>query len=450
MKEEVIKFFNEISNFPRSSGNEEKVANYLVKFAKKRNLEVYKDKFNNVLIKKGSTLNCEPIILHSHTDMVCVKEKDYDIDFLVDPIKTVIEGDYLSAYKTSLGADNGLGVAIILSLLDEDNNYNIEALFTTDEEVTMTGALNFDYSLLKGDKLISLDGMSDEELINGCASICDMKIKFNKPFIKTNQKGYLLTVNGLKGGHSGAEISQNIGNSNNILVDILSQLNSLKLSNIEGGNQFNFITNYTSATFVSDDFINKIENIKNKLQNQYNQVKITYKEVEIKEVLSEEFSKKFIDLLTKIKTGVIKGDGKNIVLSQNLAQVSFNKNTIKISQRGHDENEENLNIKKLQELADLNGFDFEIFDKQPGFSALKNSLLTKKLCENYNSLFNKKLKVINKHISLEACIFKQKMPHCDIAIVSPKILDVHSTKERVYIPSIETTCSLLQCFLKNK
>lgn len=445
MVEKVLKYFNLISQYPRSSGNEEKVANFLVDFAKEHNFEYYKDNYNNVLIKKIGKK--EPIILQSHTDMVCVGEPDYKIDFLTDSIKTVIDGDYLSAYKTSLGADNGIGVAIILSLLDDDNDYSIEALFTTDEEVTMTGALNFDYSKLASKKLISLDGMSDEELINGCASICDMKINFNPNFTKQNKQGYKLIVKGLKGGHSGADINKNIGNANNILVEILSNLTNVELESFEGGNQFNFIANFATATFVSKDFEEKFDKIKQQMINKYPSLVLERESSQVSKTLSEQDTAKLLCLLNKIKTGVIVGNNNNIVLSQNLSSVSLSKGLIKISQRGHNEEVENENIENLKSLSQKNGFDFKIFDKQNGFEATKNSTLTKDICNSYQKLFNDNLKVINKHISVEACIFKQKMEYADIVIIAPKILGAHSTKETVYIPSIKKVYNLLQSIL---
>lgn len=465
MTDKVLYFFNELSKYPRSSGHEEEVANFLVEFAKERNLPYFKDKSNNVLIKKENA-NKKPIILHSHTDMVCVSDNDYDIDFLTTPIKTVIKGDYLSAYKTSLGADNGIGVAIILALLDQKNDYNIEALFTTDEEVTMTGAQNFDYSQLKSSLMISLDGMCEDELINGCASICDMKITFNPMFEKVKTEGYVLKASGLKGGHSGNDIALDIGNANNILLQVLCELKDLQLESFEGGNQFNFIPNESVATFSSLDFESKFKEIKEELVEVYPNLKLTYEKTNINKCVSKEFSLNFVKILNQIKTGVIESEMpaefsdlfnnpnletlvKNIkiVLSQNLSSVSLTNGLIKISQRGHDEKVEEENIKFLKSLAVNNGFNFEIFDKQPGFNALENSVLTSLLTQKYNKLNNKNLKVVNKHISLEACIFKQKSPNLDIVIVSPKILDVHSTKERVYIPSIKITCDLLSAVL---
>lgn len=465
MTEKVIYFFNKLSQYPRSSGHEEQVANFLVEFAKERNFEYYKDKFNNVLIKKINK-NKKPIILHSHTDMICVSDSDYNIDFLTTPIKTIIKDDYLSAYKTSLGADNGIGVAIILAFLDENNNYSIEALFTSDEESTMTGALNFDYSKLNSNLMVSLDGMCDDELVNGCASICDMKISFTPSFKEINTNGYLLKVSGLKGGHSGNDIALDIGNSNNILAYILSNLSHLQLESFKGGNQFNFIPNESIATFICSDFENKFEDIKNELLEIYPSLILNYEKIKINKVVSKQFSINFINMLNQIKTGVLESDlpqefselfnnpnletlvsNIKIILSQNLSSVDLEKGLIKISQRGHDENLEKNNINLLKSLANKNNFKFKIYDKQPGFNALENSILTKLLTQIYEKQNNSKLKIVNKHISLEACIFKQKLPSLDVAIVSPKIYDVHSTKERVYIPSIKTTYNLISSLL---
>lgn len=446
MENKVLYFFEKLSQIPRSSGNEEQVANFLVDFAKERNLFVLKDNFNNVLIKKINK-DKPAIILQSHLDMVCVKENDYNIDFLTQPIKLVKEGDYLSAYKTSLGADNGIGVAMILSLLDEDNNYNIEALFTTDEEVTMTGAINFDYSNLNSNKMISLDGFSEFELINGCASICDMKVNFNLDFQKCNKMGYEIIVSGLKGGHSGSEINKNIGNAIQISCNVLSKFNNLELQTLESGNQFNFIPNFAKIQFSCDNFKEVFSKAKKEICLKYPTLKLTYKQIKLNKSLSNTNSKQILEFLEKVKTGVLKGSSNCVVLSQNLASVSLENSLIKISQRGHDSKVDNENINRLKKLCKTFNFSFEIFDKQGGFETNKESSLINSLILCSKELFNKPFKVVNKHISLEACIFKEKIPSLDVAIISPTIMDMHSTKERVYIPSINKIYNLLKVYL---
>ena len=445
MENKVVYFFEQVSQIPRSSGHEKEIANFLVNFAKERNLFVKKDNFNNVLIKKNG--KGKPIILQAHMDMVCVSEPDYDIDFLTKPIKLQTNGDYLSAYKTSLGADNGIGVAMILSLLDENNDYSIEALFTTDEEVTMTGALNFDYSQLNSNKMIGLDGFSEYELINGCASICDMKVKFKPTFRKCEKEGYELLVSGLKGGHSGSEINKDIGNAIQIASLILSSLEDVELQNFESGNQFNFIPNIAKLQFSSNSFDKNFNTIKETLCNKYSSLKLSYKKIKIKECLDNLESNKIISFIYKAKTGVILQGSNCVVLSQNIAYINLKNGLIKISQRGHDEDKDNSNIFRLKTLANNYGYEFEIFDKQPGFQTGKNSSLVKDLVLESKKFYSKPLNVVNKHISLEACIFKQKMPNLDVAIISPTILDMHSTKERVFLPSIDKIYNLLKSYL---
>ena len=340
MENSTIKYFKILSSIPRETKNESGVADFLESFAKEHNLNFYRDSFNNVLIKKENR-NRNPIILQSHVDMVCVKEPDYDFDFQTMPLKLIEKDGFLSAYKTSLGADNGVGVSIILSFLEGKNDYNIEALFTTDEESTMNGATNFDYSLLKSNKLICLDGFSSQELVIGCASCVDINLKFTAKYQEQELDGYSLTISGLKGGHSGDDIHKNIGNANNVLSEILSKIKNVKLSTFKGGNQYNFITNFATATFASSNFEENISQITNYYKKEHENIQITYQKTKISKNLTKEFSHLLIDTLLQIKTGVlIYDDEKNVVISQNLACVDLDEGIIKLSIRSHDVNRE--------------------------------------------------------------------------------------------------------------
>lgn len=448
MLNKVLNFFEKISSIPRSTFNEGKVADYICQFAKDRKLKYIKDKFNNVLVKKVVDPTLATTVFQSHLDMVCIKEPNYDIDFLKDPIKLIKKGNYLSAYKTSLGADNGIGVAMILAMLD-NCNFNIEALFTTDEEVTMTGATNFDYSLLSSKDIISLDGFSQNKMIVGCASICDMKISFNPnlKILQSKQKGFKVTVCGLKGGHSGADISKPIGNAIKVILELLKTFKNVELESLEVGNQFNFIPNAGEATFLGCKDEEKFNNTLHLLTQKYPNLKVTCDEIDIIKVVDQFQSKKLLDCLNDIQTGVIIRKNKKIILSQNLASVSLQNGLIKISQRGHSEIEENQNINSLQYLANKYNFKFSIFDKQTGFETNKNCSLATNLITIAKDQ-NFRLTPENKHISLEACIFKNKMPDANIVVVSPTILDPHSTKERVYLPSITKIFNLIFAYLK--
>jgi len=185
----TIEFFYEIANIPRESGNEENIANYLCEFAQKRNLYYTKDQYNNVIIKKKNN-NKTPIILQAHMDMVCEKDNNIEFDFKKDSIKVIEENGYLRAERTTLGADNGIGIAQILNILDSNLNYNIEAIFTVSEETSMIGADKVDLSNIEGKQLINLDGFEKNTIIIESASFFDIILK-SKYFLKnTNEKTF--------------------------------------------------------------------------------------------------------------------------------------------------------------------------------------------------------------------------------------------------------------------
>ena len=451
--EKVLYHFEKICKIPRNSGNEKAIADFLVEFAKQHNFHWYKDAFNNVLIKKTNP-NKKPILLQAHTDMVCVKDQDFDFDFSTQPIQLVKKGDYLFANKTSLGADNGIGVAMILSLLEEDNDCNIEALFTTDEEVTMTGSINFDYSLLSTNKAISFDGFDEEEIIAGCASICDMKVMTNNNFLPCNKQGYSLVISGLLGGHSGYNISnKSIGNAIKICAEILKNLKELELEDMQSGKQFNFIPNHCTTSFATttsfEDVKNEALKIKQKYIAKYPALCIDVVQTQVLKTLSKQTSKNIVDFINNTPVGVVVGTPEKISLSQNLACVDLQNSLIKISMRGHDTKLEDDNIAFLEQQCKNYGFVFEIFDKQKGFKTPENSTLTTLAKEEFKKHFNKEIKPTVKHISIEGAIFADKIKDLDFIVVSPRVENAHSTKESVYIPSIQTAYTLAKNILKH-
>ena len=447
MLNNVLKYFSKISSIPHDSFCEKELADYIVTFAKDNNFFVLKDNFNNVYIKKEVCKNKPFILFQSHLDMVCVKEPNYNINFKTDPIKLIKKGNYLTAYKTSLGADNGIGVAIILSLL-EKTSFNMEALFTTDEEVSTTGATNFDYSKIISKNLISLDGFRANEIILGCSSICDTKIKFNLNFESCNLQGYKLTISGLKGGHSGAEIDKNLGNSVKIACEILNSFDSIKLESFESGNQFNFIPNYATISFYGKQNENEFNKILNNLKKQFPLLQIKCESKLIEKTLSLKDSSNIINFLKSIKSGVIKSNNLGILLSQNLAYINIDEGLIKISQRKKKKKLEQDNLIKNENSAKKYGFNFEIFDKKPGFNTNPNCKLVKDLAKQSWKTNKIILKRKVKHVSLEECVFQKKMPDCEMVVVSPRIEFPHSTKERVFLPSVKKTYNLLLSYLK--
>ena len=214
----VCENFIKLTKIPRSSGKEGKIADYLVEFAKERNLECFRDKYNNVIIKKKAKIeNAKTIILQGHTDMVCEKEDGIEFDFDTMPIEAYIEDGWIKAKGTTLGADNGVGASMILSMLDENtDNVNIEAVFTATEETSMNGANHIDASLLEGKTMINLDGTEESVVECACAGMLCLKVMSSFKKEKSEFQGYRVSIKNLAGGHSGESIHEARGNANKI------------------------------------------------------------------------------------------------------------------------------------------------------------------------------------------------------------------------------------------
>ena len=267
---DVMKYFYEISKIPRMSGKEDKIADYVENFAKENNLQYFRDIYNNIIVIKEANRNGNQnsIILQCHLDMVCEKDENSNHNFETDSLELYIDGDYIKAKGTSLGADNGIGVAIALSILSSTKicHPRIEAIFTVQEETTMGGAKQLDTSMLKGNKMICLDNMNEEELIIGCAGakIFNYEIVGEKIEKDTNEyKLIKIAMNGFRGGHSGKDISKERGNPikemGHFLENIFNKYN-ITLRNIYGGKKVNVIPRecYCEIYINNKDF-NKIK-----------------------------------------------------------------------------------------------------------------------------------------------------------------------------------------------
>ena len=276
----VFEIFEEILAIPRESGRENKIAEYIAMFAKKHNLEYKKDAFNNMFLKKNNNSN-KTIILQAHSDMVCVSNIDYD--FENKGIEFYIDDDFYRAKNTSLGADDGIGVAIILAMLEENENMpNIEVMITSQEETTMLGAMNFDYSLLSGKTLISLDGIKEADIEASSAGMSSLTIKKDIEFESNSRKTYKLSVTDLAGGHSGDDISKKRCNAIKLIFKLLKELNYIELTDVYSGEKDNVIPNSGAVIFVTEDDFEKIkykvDSIKLDLSEEDKHVKINIEE----------------------------------------------------------------------------------------------------------------------------------------------------------------------------
>ena len=443
MNTKTINFFKELSLIPRESGNEKQISDYICNFAKARNLEYIQDKYNNVIIKKY-VKNSNPIILQAHLDMVCEKEENLEFNFENDSLNIYEENGFLKAKGTTLGADNGIGVAQILNILDSDLNISIEAIFTVAEETTMIGAENIDVSSLKGKEMINLDGFESDTIITESASFFDIVLKTNFKFQKSNlKKIYTINLTGMLGGHSGFEINNNRGNSSIELASLIKRFENVQLIEFVSGTKFNVIPSSGKCTFSSDIEIEKINNIINKFQEQkqeeYNnpEFKITLEEHSIEEFtcISIEDSKKFLNAVTSFRHGVFFID-RQVTTSQNLGIVNLRENVFKIGVRSSRKNEEKIILDYLKAFSAENNFTFYIIGSQPGFETKENSPLISKLVKAYNKIEHKNPILKSVHITVEAGFFENKLPGLQVAIISPKIFGAHTVNEMVDIESV--------------
>ena len=466
MNNKTIHFFKEISQIPRESGNEKQISDFICAFAKERNLEFIQDKYGNVIIKKYNGENL-PIIFQAHMDMVCEKE-DIEFDFKKDPINIYEENGYIKAKGTTLGADNGIGVAQILNILDDDLKLNIEAIFTVSEETTMCGAENIDVSSLKGNIMINLDGFEEKTIITESASFYDIVMNLNyerKDDLKSSV--YKVVLSGMEGGHSGFDIDKNRGNSSIELAQFLSKIEDVQISNFIGGTKFNVIPSYAESIFCSELNEQIIKNItqdfRKQLLNKYKTANITLEKIKVFEnseinpyirtaekILSKEESQRFIKSITSFKHGVyFKNENNSVTTSVNLGVVDLKNNILKIGVRSSKKIEEEKIIKELKDYAQKNNYEFVILGNQPGFETKKESGLVKNLCMAYdNAIGDNKLKVKPVHITVESGFFINKIPNLQVAIISPKIIGAHTTSERVEIKSIFECDTWIYEFLK--
>lgn len=473
--ERVFYYFEEISKIPRESGNEQAISDFLVNFAKANNLEIYRDKMNNVIIKKPASKGYENslgIILQGHMDMVCVKEADSTHNFLKDPIDLILDGNFIRANKTTLGADNGIAVAMGLAVLEDKSleHPKIELLVTTEEETTMGGALSLEKNVLTGKYLINIDSEEEGYLTAGCAGgkailiqLKDKKIEIEKDKFSF----YKLELTNLYGGHSGAEIHQGRLNSHKVMNEVITDLKKLfivDLVHVEGGVKDNAIPreNYFKLAVENekkDLFKKKVleifENTKNKYKDIEKNINFSIVEIEKEDkIFSKEFFENYLNLINEIPTGVntwMEEYPTIVESSDNLAIVRTNEDviSIKISLRSSEPKVlDNLTEKIVKIIEKYKGV-YEIGDGYPEWKFRKNSILREKAVETYKKLFNENMEITVIHAGLECGAISKKYPDLDMISIGPNMADVHTPYERLEIKSTEKYYKYLLELLKN-
>lgn len=470
----VFHYFNEICKVPRPSKKEEKIRAYLIAFAQEKGLEYKVDDAGNVLIKKAATPGYENrkcVILQSHIDMVCEKNNDTVHNFETDPIQTYVDGEWLKAKGTTLGADNGIGVATELAILasDEIEHGPIECLFTVDEETGLTGAFALKEGFMSGDILLNLDSEDEGELFIGCAGGAGTTASFPCPMIKSPE-GYFffrVTVKGLTGGHSGDDINKNRANANKLLnryLMILSEKYDLYISEIDGGNLHNAIPREAHAVCavpMKDKESVRVDlNIfLSEVENEYsvtepNIVFDLESETPMAEVMEKESMMKFINSIHAVHNGVfaMSQDMEGLVeTSSNLASIKMRDGQIVVvtSQRSSILSSRKDMSQTVRSAFQLGGASVTTGDGYPGWKPNPSSEILKIAVESYKKLFGVEPKIKAIHAGLECGLFLEKYPSLDMVSFGPTLRGVHSPDERMLIPTVDKFWRHLLDVLKN-
>ena len=465
----IWKYFEEITQIPRSSKHEERIVEYLINFALQHNLEYKKDAIGNLLIYKPASPGKDTtplIVLQSHVDMVCEKNSDYTHDFLTDPIKPYIDGEWVKAMGTTLGADDGIGMAAMMAVLADQSlqHGSLECLFTVDEETGLTGAFELQKDFFTGKTLINLDSEDEGELFIGCAGGIDTKavFDFTYQFVEENQMAFLVSVTGLQGGHSGDEIHKGLGNAVKIMTQLIWEVTTslgAKLNRFDGGNLKNASPREAFATIIIDQnkkplFYSLIHEFIEKKADEFSQTEIglsiNFDEIPTPEFqLETEFQNHLIKSLLDCPHGVIalsKDIAGLVETSSNLASIKFiDKKQVLIttSQRSSVDSAKREISSKVARIFSLAGADIEHSNSYPGWTPDLNSKILAKTSEIYYSVFKTQPKVKAIHAGLECGLFLEKSPGLDMISFGPTLRGVHSPDERLYIPSVEKFWRLL-------
>lgn len=458
----VFHYFDEVCQVPRPSKKEEKIRAYLLDFAKKHNLEAKTDEAGNVLIKKAASAgmeNLKTVILQSHIDMVCEKNKDTEHNFETDPIQTYIDGEWLRAKGTTLGADNGIGVATELAVLASDDIKHgpIECLFTVDEETGLTGAFALKEGFMNGDILLNLDSEDDGELFIGCAGGANTTAIYPFPTEKAPQGWFFfrVSVKGLTGGHSGDDINKNRANANKLLNRFLMQTMQkygMRLADIEGGNLHNAIPReahalcavpmeYKEAVRVDlNIFISEIENEYSATEP--NLSMDLESEAPVEYVMEQKAMERFLLSIYAVHHGVyaMSQDIPGLVeTSSNLASIKVCDGTIEVvtSQRSSILSSRKDMSQMVSAAFILGGATVTTGEGYPGWKPNPSSEILKIAVESYKKLFGVEPKVKAIHAGLECGLFLQKYPSLDMVSFGPTLRGVHSPDERMLIPTVE-------------
>ena len=465
----VFGYFEEICSIPHGSGNTKMISDYLVSFAKEHGLRYIQDELNNVIIFQNGTCGMEdhePVILQGHMDMVCEKDAACPIDMAVEGLDVTHDGYCVSAKGTTLGGDDGIALAYAMALMADTTipHPPLEVIITVDEETGMYGAAGIDLSMLKGKKLINLDSEDEGVFTVSCAGGCRATITLNVERRAVYGPCIRLAVDGLQGGHSGAEIHKNRANANKVMGEFMSRIQKLMplcLTNLSGGSKDNAIPRSCQATMVAMGInlqrINTIaEELQAEIREQYDEPEVTIQAFDVDALggngLSTESTAKIIGLLCAAPNGVQKMSDD----IPGLVQTSLNLGIAKLGERftatfsvRSSVNTEKLEL--LEQLKKLCAFYEGVYTEKgdyPAWEYKKDSELRDTMVKVYTEMYGKAPEVLAIHAGLECGLLGEKIPGLDCVSVGPQMHDIHTSRERLEIASTRRTWNFLLEVLK--
>lgn len=472
--QKVFYYFEEITKIPHGSGNVERISDYLVEFARERNLFCVQDEVKNVIIVKEATEGYEEepaVILQGHMDMVAVKKPDCDIDMKTEGLKIAVDGDKIYAEGTSLGGDDGIAVAYALAILDSDNvkHPRLEVVITVDEEVGMDGARAIDLSMLKGKRLLNLDSEEEGIFLTSCAG--GARVRCSVPVKREACEGvaYEVTVGGLLGGHSGAEIHKERGNSNCLfgrLLWNLAQVVPVRLVSVNGGLADNAIPRETKAVvMIEEKYCATLEalvggtagEIKDELATKDPDfyLKLEQCNTESMEAVTVEDTEKVAMFLTALPNGVqgMSADMLGLVeTSLNMGILESDESGVhaEFAVRSSVESAKHALIVKMKAVTLLAGGGMTMSGDYPGWKYRVQSPLREKMIALYEKMYGEKPLVEAIHAGLECGILGSKIEDLDCVSFGPNMRDIHTTEETLSIASTARVWEYLVALLAEK
>ncbi len=467
--ERVFHYFEEICAIPHGSGNVEAISNYCVAFAKSHDLWVKQDNAKNVILRKPATSgyeNAPVVMLQGHMDMVCEKNSDVDFDFENEGLKLRVIDDMIYATGTTLGADDGIAVALAFAILEDKtlSHPELEVVITTDEEVGMTGAHALDTSDLKAKYMINIDNEQEGQILTSCAGGMRSHIQMPIRYVKWEGIPVTLKINGLKGGHSGVEIQMGRANSNRLLGRLLFELSkqmNVGVCEVSGGMKVNAIPREAEALVVIEhDMISVAEeiinNFKSDLKDEFGvadsgiNVEFIVEDTECREmniihpIDMERILFVYIQSINGIQTMSMELPGL-VESSLNLGVVSTEADYVEFSWalRSNKKSLKYLMSDKLQYLAEFIGGSYTFSSEYPHWSFRHDSKIREITAQSYRELFGKDPGIEAIHAGLECGLFSEKMPELDIISIGPDSIDIHTPNEHVSISSVERNYRLL-------